>query len=76
MTISAVNQNQQFVVGTDQITDHRFHDKSTAALQRHADMIFAAVNQRQQMFADLPVYRYEIGIARTIIMQHRLLDGL
>ncbi len=74
LAIGTVDQDQQFAVARHESADHGFHRKGAAALHRNGDQPVAAGDLRQAL-KHAPVQGDEGRIARSPIMQHRLLDG-
>ena len=75
LAIGAVDQDQQLAVRRHEAAEHRFDREGAAALHRHADMGPGAAGHRDQLLAHPAVDLDELGIARTPVMEHRLLHG-
>ncbi len=73
LAVGAVDQDQQLAVGGHEVADHRLDDEGAAALQRYADVRPAAVDDLDQALEDARVELDESRVARTVIVQHRLL---
>jgi hypothetical protein len=75
LTVGAVDQNQQLAVGRHEVTDHGFDHEGAAALQRNADVRTLTVDDIDQALENARVGVDESGVARAVIVQHRLLDA-
>lgn len=62
LAISAVDQHQHLAVLRHQGTDSRFHGEGAAALQGHAVVAGAAVDDRQQLLADTGSQLVEVAV--------------
>lgn len=72
LAVSAVDQHQNLAIAWHQGADGRFHGKGAAALQGHAVVAGAAVDDRQQLLAHAGRQLVEIAVPGAPVHQHGL----
>ena len=75
LTIRAVDQYQELAHLRHEARDHRLDSKRARALHRHGDVGALGAGQLDDLVQHHAVDAQEFRVARTPVVDHRLLDG-